>query len=291
MNEENVLTAAFEASRGDLRNVAYRMLGSAAEAEDAVQKVWLKVSQSDASAIQNMRGWMTTIVARVCLDMLRARKSRHEEPLTANAPEPAAPRDSSADPEKEVILAESVGLALLVVLEALSPAERVAFVLHDMFDLAFDEIAPIVERTPEATRQLASRARRRVQGKGSEATAKPDDRKRIVDAFLKASRTGDFEGLLAVLDPNVVVRADATLAKRGEPLEVRGAEAVAKAYLGRARAAQTALVDGEVGAIVAPRGRLLIAVRFQIEGGRIIGIEGIGDPDRLATMEFALAGE
>src|SRR5213593_1837753 len=227
----------------------------------ACAPAWLRLSRSDTSGVENLRGWLTTIVARVCLDLLRSRKARPEEPLGAHVPEPIASSQDGADPERETLLADSVGLALLVVLETLSPPERVAFVLHDLFDLSFDEIAPILGRSPPAARQLASRARRRVQG----ATAGDADRTRqraLVDAFLAASRGGDFAALLAVLDPDVVLRADPAAVRAGASSEVRGAAAVAKTFSGRARAAQPALVNGAAGAVWAPGGRPRVVFGF-----------------------------
>src|SRR5713226_6270436 len=249
MDENDGLADRFEASRNHLRAVAYRMLGSMSEADDALQEAWLRVSRSGTSGVENLGGWLTTVVARVCLDLLRSRKSRREEPLGVHMQDPIA------NPEHEAVLADSVGLALLVVLETLAPAERLAFVLHDMFAVPFDEIAPIVGRSPAAARQLASRARRRVQG----AAAVPDtDRARqreFVDAFLAASRGGDFAALLTLLDPDVVLRADRPAVDMGSSKEVRGAAAVAETFSGRARVAQLALIDGAVGAVWAQGGR------------------------------------
>ena len=241
------LAEQFEGHRGHLREVAYRMLGSRSEADDAVQEAWLRLSRSDTGAVENLGGWLTTVVARVCLDMLRWRKSRREEPLETHGPNLVMSRENRGDPEHEVALCESVGLALLVVLETLAPAERVAFVLHDMFDLPFDEIAHVVGRTEAAARQLASRARRRVRGSPTVPAADLSRQREVVEAFLAASRGGDFEALLSVLDPDVVVRADRTAVPTGAPTEVRGAPAVARnalAFSMRARFAQVALVNG-----------------------------------------------
>ncbi|OWJ67250.1 sigma-70 family RNA polymerase sigma factor [Inquilinus limosus] len=287
MDETKLLAQQFEASRPHLRAVAYRMLGSLSEAEDAVQESWLKLSRAEVGDVANLGGWLTTVVARVCLDHLRRRRSRREEPLEADdRPEP--PAGPGADPEHEAAMADSVGLALLVVLQTLAPAERVAFVLHDLFDLTFDEIAPILGRTPATTRQLASRARRRVQG----APRMPDPdlagRRRVVDAFLAASRGGRFEDLLAVLDPGIVVRPDTAAMRAGAPSEIRGPEAVARFFLGRATGARPALIDGAVGAVVAPQGRLFLALGFTIEGGRITAIEAIMDPERLRRLDLAV---
>jgi RNA polymerase sigma-70 factor, ECF subfamily len=288
MDEQKFLAERFEANRSHLRRVAYRMLGSLSEAEDAVQEAWLRLARSHTSDVRNLSGWLTTVVARVCLDMLRGRKSRREEPIGPQVPEPAVGSDGGIDPEQEAQMADSVGLALLVVLETLPPAERIAFVLHDMFDLPFDEIAPIVGRSEAAARQLASRARRRVQGAGNTAEADRAADQKVVDAFLAASRNGDFEGLLAVLDPDVVVRADDAAARLGGSHEMRGADAVARAFLGRARAARTALVDGAVGAVVAPHGRLLMVVNFTIANGKIVAIDAVADPGRLQQFDLAV---
>jgi RNA polymerase sigma-70 factor (ECF subfamily) len=284
MDEQNFLAEKFETNRSHLRRVAYRMLGSLSEADDAVQEAWLRLARADTNDVKNLSGWLTTVVARVCLDMLRGRKSRREEALGPHVPEPATgPEDATA---QEAEMADSVGLALLVVLEALAPAERIAFVLHDMFDLPFDEIAPIVGRSETAARQLASRARRRVQGADKHPDIDISSQQTIVDAFLTASRNGDFEGLLAVLDPDVVVLADDAAARLGGSREVRGSQAVAKAFMGRAQTAQSALIDGVVGAVVAPRGRLLMVVNVTIANGRIVEINAVGDPDRLQQFDL-----
>ncbi len=280
MSRENYLADRFEAERGRLRGVAYRMLGSLPEAEDAVQEAWLRLSR--AEGVDNLPAWLTTVTSRVCLDMLRARKSRREDGLD-DAPEPAVTAEEAI--ERETILADSVGLALLVVLRTLQPAERIAFVLHDLFDMPFDQIAPIVERTPDAARQLASRARRRVRG-GETLGAGQTAQKTVVDAFLLASRTGDLAGLMAVLDPNVVVRAD-VFAGGGQTRELRGAARVANFYNGLAQTARTALVDGAIGAVVAPLGKLYLLLDIRIEGGRIVEIAAVGDPARLASVELA----
>jgi RNA polymerase sigma factor (sigma-70 family) len=287
MDEHDWLAERFEASRGHLRTVAYRMLGSPSEADDAVQEAWLRLSRSGANGVENLDGWLTTVTARVCLDMLRSRKARREEPLLADAPGPVASGEDTADPEQQALLADSVGLALLVVLERLAPAERVAFVLHDMFNLPFDEIAVIVGRSPVAARQLASRARRRVQG----ATVPEADlarRRAVVDAFLAASRGGDFKALLAVLDPDVVLRTDEAAARSGVPREVRGAAGVAGTFSGRARAAQPALVDGAPGLAWAPGGRPRVVFGFTIAEGRVVAIEMIADPERIGKLNLVL---
>ena len=282
MDEQKFLAARFEANRAHLRAGAYRMLGSRDEADDAVQEAWLRLSRSNASAIDNFGGWLTTVTARVCLDMLRGRKARREEEL-GYVPEPAVYPESA---EQE--LADSVGAALLVVLETLSPAERLAFVLHDMFAVPFDEIAPIVDRSPDATRQLASRARRRVQGREpADNTDLPRQRK-VVDAFLAASQGGNFEALLAVLDPDVVFRADRLAAQMGGQAELRGAAAVAETFKGRAQAARPAVVDGAMGLAVAFGGHVRIVLRLTIVGDRITAIEAVADPDRLRAFDLAL---
>src|SRR5258705_2344173 len=249
MQEQEWLAERFEENRNHLRGVAYRMLGSLSEADDAVQEGWLRLSRSGAGGVENLRGWLTTIVARVCLDMLRSRKARREDPLDAYVPDPIVSREDGIGPEDEALLADSVGLALLVVLETLAPAERLAFVLHDMFALPFQEIAPIVKRSPAAARQLASRARRRVQGASEHREIDHTRQRKVVDAFLAASRGGDFDALLALLDPDVVLRADAEAVRMGSPSEVVGAAEVASTFSGRARAAQPALVNGAPGVV------------------------------------------
>lgn len=284
MDEQKNLALRFEADRAHLERVAYRMLGSLAEAQDAVQESWLRLARADSGEVGNLTGWLTTVVARICLDMLRSRKARREETPNPRAPEPVAAAGDAPDHERE--LANSVGIAMLVVLQALEPAERIAFVLHDMFDLPFDQISPIVGRSADATRQLASRARRRVRGAPKDGDAAAD--RVVVDAFLAAARKGDFEALLAVLDPNVVMRGDDTAAKMGGPRQMSGSHTVAKAFSGRAQGARSALVDGAVGIVVAPKGRLLLVLGVTIVNGRITAINGIADPDRLAGLEFAL---
>jgi len=283
MNQNDFLAGRFETHRGHLRAVAYRMLGSATEAEDAVQEAWLRLARSEANAIENLGGWLTTVVARVCLDMLRARKSRREEPIGPDVPEPVAEAT-----DQEAALADSIGLALLVVLDTLKPAERVAFVLHDMFDLPFEEIAPIVGRTPAAARQLASRARRRVRGAHPEDQTDTARRREIVEAFLAASRSGDMTGLLRVLDPDVVFRPDTVAQRMGNVGELRGAEAVAGMFRGRAQAAKPALVDGAVGIAVAFHGQLRLAMRVTFAGERISGIDAIADPGTLAGLDVEM---
>jgi RNA polymerase sigma-70 factor (ECF subfamily) len=292
MDEHEWLAEQFEENRAHLRAVAYRMLGSISEADDAVQEAWLRLSRSDTSGIQNPGGWLTTVVTRVCLDMLRSRTSRREEPLGTRFSDPIVGRqEDGIDPEHEALLSDSVGLALLVVLETLSPAERLAFVLHDMFAVPFEEIAPIVGRSPAATRQLASRARRRVRGAAPVPDADLARQREVVDAFLAAARGGDFDALVAVLDPDVVLRSDRAAVHAGASTsrEVRGAPAVARrAAKGRARAARPALVNGEVGVVVAPRGRLLMVLGFTISGGKIVEIDAIADPERVRQLDLAL---
>ncbi len=270
----------FERHRARLRTVAYRMLGSATEADDAVQEAWLRLSRSDASQVENLGGWLTTVVGRVCLDMLRSRRSRREEPLEPDI------RAVTANPEHEAVLADSLGIALLVVLEALTPAERVAFVLHDMFAMPFEEIAPIVGRSEVATRQLASRARRRVQG-GGVVDADLARRREIVDAFLAASRGGDFEALLTLLDPDALVRADDAAVLMGAGREARGARAVAETFAGRARVAQTALIDGEPGLVWAQAGTPRVVFSFTIKAGKILAIDLIADQERIRELDLA----
>jgi len=282
--EHEWLAERFEAQRSHLRSVAYRMLGSLSDAEDAVQESWLRLSRSDAGTIDNLAAWLTTVVARVSLDMLRTRESRREASLETPGREPMA----AADIEQETQLADSVGLALLVILDTLDPAERLAFVLHDMFAVPFEEIASIVGRSPEAARQLASRARRRVRG--ATIPARDLERQReVVDAYLAAARAGDFEALLKVLDPDVVVRLDDTTMRFARAREIRGAAAVARrAMQGRARAGRPALVNGAPGVIVAPRGRLLFVLQFTIAGGRITAIDAVGDRAHLRELDLTL---
>jgi len=291
MDEREWLAERFEAHRAHLRGVAFRMLGSLSEADDAVQEAWLRLSRADTSGVENLGGWLTTLVARVSLDMLRSRNSRREEPLGVHPPAAMASNAGAADPEHEAILADSVGLALLVVLERLNPAERLAFVLHDMFAVPFDEIARIVGRSPTAARQLASRARRRVQGAGAARNADLTRQREVVDAFLAALRGGDFDALLAVLDPDVVVRADSAAASPGAPSEVRGARVWAKqalAFSRHARFMRAALVNGSVGAVWAPRGRLVRVLRFVMERGKILQIDVVADPAHLRELELAV---
>ena len=286
MDDHQWLAERFAAHRGHLRAVAYRMLGSLSEADDALQESWLRLSRSSTSDVQNLGGWMTTIVARVCLDMLRARKSRREEPLDEPPPDAIADRSGGIDPEQEALMADSVGLALLVVLETLAPAERVAFVLHDLFAVPFDEIAPIINRSPDAAKMLASRARRRVQQR-EVPDADPSRQRAVVDAFLAASRNGDFEALVAMLDPDAVMRSDRAGVLMGGPALVRGAAGVAEQFSGRARATRPAIVNGMPGVVWAPGGRPRVAFSFTVRGGKIVAIDLLANPDRLREVELA----
>lgn len=284
---QDFLAEQFKANRSHLKTVAYRMLGSTSEAEDAVQEAWLRLSRSDTAEVRNLGGWLTTVVSRICLDMLRSRKQRREDPFGPDVTEPSVSQSDPGGFEHEAMLADSVGLAMLVVLQQLTPAERIAFVLHDMFDLPFDEIAPIVDRSPDAARQLASRARRRVQGKSNPDEAQLADNRSIVSAFLTASRTGDLRGLLAVLDPNVVMRADTAAMQLGAvPPSTRGADAVAAAFNGRARNAQVGLIDGAVGVIIAPEGKLRLVLEVLIRDGKIVEIASVADQATLGEMEL-----
>jgi RNA polymerase sigma-70 factor (ECF subfamily) len=294
MNENEWLAERFEAERSHLRAVAFRMLGSLSEADDAVQESWLRLSRSGAGGVDNLGGWLTTIVARVCLNMLRTRNSRREESLDAQAPGFAFVDAAGTDPEHEAVIADSVGLALLVVLETLSPAERLAFVLHDTFAVPFDEIAPIVGRTSAAARQLASRARRRVRGSAVVPAVDLARQRKVVDAFIAASRSGDMKALLAVLDPDVVLRVDAAAVPQGSSRELRGAATVAQgalAFSARSRFAQPALVNGAVGVVMAPRGRLFGVGVLTIRADRILVMDLVADPDRLARIELAVLAD
>jgi RNA polymerase sigma-70 factor (ECF subfamily) len=278
----------FERNRAHLRAVAQRMLGSAAEADDAVQEAWLRLDRTDTAEVDNMAGWLTTVVARICLDMLRARQSRREELVDGWFPEPIVPLEDGSDPEREALIADSVGVALLVVLETLTPAERLAFVLHDMFGVSFTEIAPIVDRSVDATRQLASRARRRVRGAQEPRPASIAQQRKVVEAFLAASRSGDFEALLAVLDPEVVFRADGGSIQLPVPSEVHGATEVAKTVMVGgtpfAPFGRPAIVNGRVGVVVRLPDRLAGVVSFTIAGDRVTEIELVADPIKLAAL-------
>jgi len=298
VDEQGWLSALFEENRPRLRGVAYRMLGSLSEAEDAVQEAWLRLSRVDASTLDNPAGWLTTVVSRVCLDVLRARRSRREEPIGAAGGEPGVAHGAGADPEAEAVLADAVGVALLVVLDTLTPAERLAFVLHDLFGMPFDEVGPIVGRSPVAVRQLASRARRRMRGAPAPPDAGRARQRELVEAFLRAARAGDVEGLLAVLEPDAVIhidaaaRIDAPPSEVGKPRELRGAATWAKqfiAHASRMRSVELAVVDGSVGLIVAPRGRIDRVMMFTFAGGGIARVEVVADRARLRGMVVAEA--
>jgi RNA polymerase sigma-70 factor (ECF subfamily) len=290
MDQRKWLTEQFQAYRGHLRKVAYRMLGSVNEADDAVQESWVRISRTGVDGVENLAGWLTTIVGRVCLDMLRARQSRREESLDALEPERPVVGVTTPDMEQDAILADSVGLALLVILETLTPAERVAYVLHDMFDLPFDDIAPIVGRSSEAARQIASRARRRVRGGRKVPEADRARQKEVVEAFLAASRNGDFDALIAALDPDVVLRADRVAARSKVALEIRGASAVvkrARAYSGGAPSTRLLLVNGTVGAAWYQDGQPVVVFAYTVEDRKIVEIEMIADPERLRRLDLA----
>jgi RNA polymerase sigma factor (sigma-70 family) len=287
-NDDGWLADRFEENRRHLSAVAYRMLGSASEAEDALQEAWLRLSRSRADDIDNLGGWLTTAVARVCLDMLRSRRSRHEVPLDAQVAEPARNDVESSSPEDDAVMADSVGLAMLVVLDTLSPPERVAFVLHDMFAVPFEEIAPIVRRSPDAARQLASRARRRVRATpGPDAESDRVRQREVVAAFLAAARGGDFDALIAVLDPDVVLRADEAAVAMGSARLLRGARSVADTFVGRARAARPMLVDGLAGLVWSFEGRPRVVFECRVSDGAIVEISLIADHERLAELHLA----
>jgi RNA polymerase sigma-70 factor (ECF subfamily) len=288
VEQRDRLAERFEADRARLRAVAYRMLGSPSEAEDAVQETWLRLSRAGTDGVENLDGWLTTIVARVCLDMLRSRGSRREDPFDDHVPEPVLRPEDPRHPEQEALIADSVGPALLIVLETLAPAERIAFVLHDLFAVPFEEIAPIVGRTPEAARQLASRARRRVRGAGTTAAPDPDRtrQREIVQAFLAAAREGAFDALVALLDPDVALRADEAAVRMGTPEEMHGARAVAETFSGRARAARPALIDGAPGLVWAKGGTPQVVFAFTIADDAITGIEMLADPERLRAFDL-----
>jgi RNA polymerase sigma-70 factor, ECF subfamily len=289
VDERDWLAERFEEHRPRLRAVAYRMLGSLSEADDAVQEAWLRLSRTDASAVENLGAWLTTVVARVSLNMLRSRKVGREEPLGVRMPDPIIDPVDGTDPEHEALLADSVGLALLVVLQTLTPAERLAFVLHDMFAVPFDEIAPIVDRSPEATRQLASRARRRVRGQNAVPDADLRTQREILDAFMAASRDGDFDALVALLDPDVVLRAD--VGAPGGFREVRGRAAVvrqASSYSRLGLVVQPALVNGVVGAVSTRDGAPFSVGSFTVRGGKIVEIDILADPERLRRLDLTV---
>ncbi|MEV5474525.1 sigma-70 family RNA polymerase sigma factor [Streptomyces sp. NPDC002387] len=291
MNGQDELAGRFEEQRGRLRAVAYRMLGSLGEAEDAVQEAWLRLARVDAAEVENLGGWLRTVVARICLDMLRARASRREELFGPQAPAEVHADGGGPGPEDEALLVDAIGPALLVVLDRLSPAERIAFVLHDSFAVPFEEIAPVVGRSTAAAKKLASRARHKVRGNPVLAPAELDGHRRVVEAFLVAARGGDLDGLLAVLAPDAVRRADAAALPPGGAPELRGAGSVAEQTVllrARARFARVALVDGVVGVVVAPRGRLLLVLRVTVEDGSVTSYEAIGDPVRLRRLSLAV---
>jgi RNA polymerase sigma-70 factor (ECF subfamily) len=291
--DETLLAQQFEAHRTRLRAVAYRMLGSLSEAEDAVQETWVRLSRIDAEEVENLGGWLTTVVGRVSLNMLRTRRTRREEPFDVRLPEPIVDRADGTDPEHEALLGDAVGVAMLIVLETLNPAERLAFVLHDMFGLPFEEIAPIVDRSPAATRQLASRARRRVQGEP--ATPEPDleTQREVLGAFLTASREGDFEALLALLDPDVVLRADPGAVSIGSRREVRGAETVARQAFSFSRLdleVRQVVVNGAVGTVTLRDGRPFSLAAFTIRDGRVAEMNVYADPELLGRLDLTLLG-
>jgi len=288
MDEDTSLAQRFEAERPHLRAVAYRLLGRLDEVDDAVQESWLRLSGADTGAIANVGAWLMRVVARVCLDMLRARHARREESLEASVPQGVLGGARALDPQQEMELADSVGLALLAVLNTLAPAERFAFVLHDIFDMPFDEIAPLVERSPTAARQLASRARRRVRARVPMPDADLAANREVVEAFLTAAREGNFDALLAVLDPDVVLRRDPRAVPAGVAGELHGAAAVAKQFVGRAQATQPVLVNGSVGVVLAPYGRLLSVLDLSIREGKITAITAISDPARLRRLPLAV---
>ena len=287
MPDQELLATEFDANRDHLRAVAYRMLGSGTEADDAVQEAWVRLSRSDVGTIDNLGGWLTTVVSRVCLDMLRARKVRTADVIDDPAKE-VATTDSTLDPEHEAMLGDAVGAAMLVVLDHLGPAERVAFVLHDTFGVPFDQIAPIVGRSAEATRQLASRARNRVRGADASGRVDPDRQRELVTAFLAAAREGEFDRLLAILDPDVVLVPDAAAEKMGTPAGLRGARDVAGVFSGRAQAAQPALVNGLAGLVWATGGTPRVVFAFTLDGDRVVRIDTIADPHRIAELDIEL---
>jgi len=296
MDQQTWLNERFEENRARLHAVAYRMLGSLSEAEDAVQEAWLRLNRIDSNTIENLRGWLTTVVSRVCLDMLRSRKLRREEPIEQRT-EPSGVLRKDADPEGEAMLADSVGVALLVVLDTLTPAERLVFVLHDLFAMTFDEIGPIVKRSPAATKQLASRARRRVRGSPTSSNANRARQREVVDAFLRAAREGDLEGLLAVLDPEAIIhieaaaRIDAPPEEKGKARELKGAATWAKQFIALARGfrfVQPALIDGSPGLIFAPQGKLAKTLIFTLANAKVTRVEVVADPARLRAFDVAM---
>jgi len=291
MDENEWLAERFEANRAHLRAVAYRMLGSLAEAEDAVQEAWIRLSSSDSAEIDNLGGWLTTVVGRICLNALRSRRTRREDPLLLHFPDPIVSREDDIGPEQEALLADAVGLALLVVLETLAPAERLAYVLHDMFAVPFEEIASLLGRTPAAARQLASRARRRVQEGAPEPDVDLTSQRRVVDAFFAAARDGDFEALIRVLDPEVTVRSDGANLRPPAATTIHGAAAVAAQALTFTRLSpfvRPALINGVAGVVVAPGGKPFSVMAFTVRGGRIVAIDALTDPIRLRQLDLAV---
>ena len=291
MDENEWLTERFEEHRTGLRAVAYRMLGSVSEADDAVQEAWLRLNRADTSGVENLAGWLTTVVARVCLNMLRSRESRREQPLDVHLPDPIISHEDGGDPEQETLLADSVGLALLVVLDTLTPAERLAFVLHDMFAVPFDEIAPMIERSPAAARQLASRARRRVQGSAPPPDPDLTRQREVVDAYFAAVRDGDFDALVAVLHPEVVLRSDGGTARARQTVVIRGARDVAAQAVMATRLApfvRPARINGTAGVVAIARGRAFAVMAFTVAQGKIVAIDVLADPDRLHELDLAV---
>ncbi len=291
MDEDARLAGRFEEHRPRLRAVAYRILGSAGEADDAVQEAWLRLNRGGAEEIDNLAGWLTTVVARVCLNTLRSRERRREDPLDVRVPDPVVSPDEGGDPEREAVLADTVGLALLVVLEALKPAERLAFVLHDMFAVPFEEIAPMIDRSPAAARQLASRARRRVRGRAPVPDRDPALQRRVVDAFFAAARDGDIDGLVSVLDADAVLRSDGGAARAGHTRVITGARAVAGqavTFGGLSPFVRPVLVNGAAGVVVVVRGRAVSVMGFTVTGGRIAAIDVLADPERLRRLDPAV---
>ncbi len=291
MDERDWLTARFEEQRGRLRAVAYRMLGSVSEADDAVQEAWLRLDRADAGDIANLGAWLTTVVARICLNMLRSREQRREDPIDVHVPDPIISRDDAISPEHEALLADSVGLALLVVVQSLAPAERVAFVLHDLFGVPFDDIAPMIDRSPAATRQLASRARRRVQGQAP--TPDPDlaRQREVVDAFFAASRNGDFDALVSVLDPDVILRSDGGAGRPRMTFTLRGPKQVASQAITSSKLSpfvRPALINGAAGVVVAAHGKAMFVMAFTVTGGAIAAIDVLADPDRLREIDVSV---
>ncbi len=294
MSDEQFLAARFEQHRAELRAVAYRMLGSLSDADDAVQEAWLRLSRSADDEIDNLGAWLTTVVGRVCLNMLRARTRRREAAMPVHIPDPIVAPEGELDPEHQAILADSVGLALLVVLDALSPDERLAFVMHDMFAVPYKDIAAMIGRSPVATRQLASRAKRRVQGEAPRSDAGLSEQRQIVDAFFAAARDGDFEALVAVLDPDVVLRSDGGARRAGATFLVRGAAEVASramVYASMSPFVLPAIVNGSAGVVVAPRGTAFSVMAFTVRHGKVIAIDSLADPSRLGRLDLAVPGE